>query len=150
LHRRLDIAKKDAADAESRLGISMESLNQLAKEKEEWKRTQKKWTTDMEKLSQDNDRLRTPESKRIADFQSLRTAKEKAESTLSAVQAEWATMKSEWQLAMDSVKKYKAAVANADTKNRRLVRDLEKGQMLAHANVKRLLQRFREATSAEI
>jgi chromosome segregation ATPase len=144
------IAKKDVADAESRLGISMESLNQWAKEKEEWKRTQKKWTANMEKLSQDNNRLRTAESKRIADLQSLRKAKEKAESTLAAVQAEWATMKREWQLAMDSVKKYKAAVANADTENRRLVRELEQGQMLAHANVKRLLQRFREATSAEI
>jgi hypothetical protein len=59
-------------------------------------------------------------------------------------------MRKEWQLAMDSVKKYKVAVANADTENRRLVRELEKGQMLAQANVKRLLQRFREATSAEI
>jgi predicted nucleic acid-binding Zn-ribbon protein len=54
LHRRLDIAKKDAADAESRLGMAMDMLHRLTKEKEEWKRTQRQVTTDLEKLSHDN------------------------------------------------------------------------------------------------
>jgi chromosome segregation ATPase len=150
LHRRHDIAKKDAADADSRLGISMESLSQLMKEKDEWKCTQKKWAVDIEKLSQDNDRLRTAEEKSSAEVQTLRTTKEKAEHETTAIQAEWAAMKSEWQIATVSAKKCKVALANADAENRRLVRELEKGQMLAHANVKRLLQRFREATTAEI
>jgi hypothetical protein len=39
---------------------------------------------------------------------------------------------------------------DADTENRWLVRELEKGQALAHANIKRLLRGFREATTAEI
>jgi chromosome segregation ATPase len=107
LHRQLDIAKKDAADAESRLGIAMESLSQLTKEKDEWKRTQCKWTADMEKLSQDNDRLQTAKEKRIAEVQTLRAAKDKAEHARAAIQEQWATMKSEWQTATASVKKYK-------------------------------------------
>jgi chromosome segregation ATPase len=150
LHRRLDIAKKDAADAESHLGISMESLSHLTKEKDEWKRAQWKLTAEVEKLSQDNDRLRAAEEKRDAEVQTLRTTKEKAEHAMAAIQEEWVTMKLEWQAATTSVKKYKVAVANAETENRRLVWELEKGQMLAHANVKCLLQRFREATTAEI
>jgi chromosome segregation ATPase len=150
LHRWLDIAKKDVADAESRLGISMESLTQLTKEKDEWKCTQWKWTADLEKLSQDNDWLRKAEETRVAEIQTLRTAKEKAKHAMAAIQANWATTKSEWQAATAFVKKCKVVLANADAENKRLVWELEKGQMLAHANIKRLLQRFREATTAEI
>jgi hypothetical protein len=101
-------------------------------------------------LSQDNDRLRKAEETRVAEIQTLQTAKEKAEHTMAAIQVEWATTKSKWQAATASVKKCKVALANADAENKQLVRELEKGQMLAHANVKRLLQRFREATTAEI
>jgi predicted nucleic acid-binding Zn-ribbon protein len=61
LHQRLGIAKNNAEDAESCLGISMETVHKLSKEKDEWKRRQLQMTTDMEKLSHDNRRLRASE-----------------------------------------------------------------------------------------
>jgi chromosome segregation ATPase len=177
LHRQLDIAKKDAADAESCLGIAMDTLHKLTKEKDEWKRTQLQMTIDMEKLSHDNRRLRAAEGQRDAEVhmmidmeklshdnrrlqaaegqrdaevQTLRAAKDKAEHAMAALQAELATIKMECQLAISAVNKYKCSLADADTENQRLVQELEKGQSLAHANVKRLLHRFREATTAKI
>jgi hypothetical protein len=48
LHRRLDIAKKDVVDAESRLGMTMDTLHKLTKEEDEWKRTRLQMMTDME------------------------------------------------------------------------------------------------------
>jgi chromosome segregation ATPase len=75
LHRRLDIAKKDAADAESRLGIAMESLSQLTKEKDEWKRTQRKWTADMEncrKTMISYERLRRSATRKFKLYAQLR------------------------------------------------------------------------------
>jgi chromosome segregation ATPase len=89
----------------------------------------------MEKLSQDNERLQTAEEKCIVEVQTLRAAKDIAEHAMAAIQEEWATMKSEWQTAAASVKTYKVALANADTENRWLVRELEKGQMLTHVNI---------------
>jgi hypothetical protein len=68
----------------------------------------------MEKLSQDNDRLRKAEETRVAEIQTLRIAKEKVEHAMAAIQAEWATTKSEWQAATTSVKKCKVALANTD------------------------------------
>jgi hypothetical protein len=72
----------------------------------------------------------------------LHTAKEKVEHAMAALQAELATIKLECQVTVSAVKKYKGSLADADTKNLRLVREFEKGQSLAHANIKRLLQRF--------
>jgi predicted nucleic acid-binding Zn-ribbon protein len=69
LHRRLDIAKQDAADAESHLGMAMDTLHKLTKEKDEWKSTQLQVTTDLEKLSHDNRRFREMEGQRDTEVQ---------------------------------------------------------------------------------
>jgi chromosome segregation ATPase len=136
LHRRLDIAKKDAADAESRLGIAMDSLHKLMKEKDEWKRTQLQLTTDaVEGQRDDNRRLWAAEGQRNAEIQRLSAAKDKAEHALVALQAELATLKIECQVTISAVTKYKCkcSLANVHTENQRLVWELEKGQSLAHA-----------------
>jgi hypothetical protein len=150
LHWRFDIAKKDAADAESGLSMAMDTVNKLTREKDEWKRTQLQMATDMEKLSHNNRRLRIAEGQHDVEVQMLWAAKEKEEHAMAALQAELATIKLECQVAVSTVKKYKGSMAVIDMENQRLVRELEKGQSLAHANVKRLLQRIREATMAEI
>jgi predicted nucleic acid-binding Zn-ribbon protein len=140
LHRRLDISKKDAVDAESRLAMAMETLHKITKEKDEWKRTQLQMTTDLEKLSHDNRRLWATKGQRDANVQALLLAKEKAEHAMATLQAEVEIVKMECQVASLAVNKYKGSLADADTENRRLVQELEKGLSLAHANVKCLLQ----------
>jgi hypothetical protein len=83
LHRRLDIVKKNAVDAESRLGMAMDTLNKLTQEKYEWKRTQLQMVTDIEKLLHDNRRLRTV-GQHDAEVQMLRATKEKTEHAMAA------------------------------------------------------------------
>jgi chromosome segregation ATPase len=139
LHRQLDIANEDAADAESRLGMAMDMLHKPTKEKDEWKRTQLQMTVDMEKLSHDNRRLRAAKGQCDAKIQALRATKEKVKHAMAALQMELATIKMECKVAISAVNKYKGSLADADMKNRRLLWQLEKGQSLAHANVKRLL-----------
>jgi archaellum component FlaC len=130
--------------------MAMEALHKFTKEKDEWKRAQLQMTTDLEKLSHDNHRLQASEGQHDAEVQALCATKEKVEHAMVALQAELANVKMECQVTISAVNKYKGSLVDADTENRRLVRELEKGQSLAHANVKCLLQRFQEATTAKI
>jgi hypothetical protein len=109
LHRRPDIAKKDAADAYSCLGMAMDVLHKLMKEKDEWKHTQLQMTTDR--------RLRATEGQRDAEVQMLCAAKDKAEHAMATLQAELATIKMECQVAILAINKYKCSLADADTEN---------------------------------
>jgi chromosome segregation ATPase len=57
LNRQLGIAKKDAEEADGRLNVVLETIQEMMQESEEWMRTCHQLTADMEKLSKDNRRL---------------------------------------------------------------------------------------------
>jgi chromosome segregation ATPase len=119
--------------------MAMDTLSKLTKEKEEWKRRQLQMTTNMEKLSHDNYQLWAAEGQRDAEVQALHTTKETTECAMAALQMELASIKMECHIAISAVNKYKGSLVDADIENRRLLQELEKGQPMAHANIKRLL-----------
>jgi hypothetical protein len=115
-----------------------------------WEQVQSRLVAEVERTNAENTRLNQAMSDQQAELDKARKERDAAESRHRQRQAELGLVQLELQVAKEDVWTARASRADIMKDNDRLRKELEKKAFSAQANLKRIIERFREQTRVAI
>jgi hypothetical protein len=154
LRRRNGVLKEDVEKArqeEKRMSEAFEMLNaEMKRSKEMWKRIETRLVADIEQTTQENRTIKQALEKRRTAMEKLQQEKDEAVRCHRQVQEQLGPLRMELSVVTKDLEKARANRKAQQQEIDRLLGELGQKRQRVEANLRRIVERFREQTSAAI
>ena len=151
LHRRLQQSKKERKEETVAFEQQLRKLRQELRDKEKtWSSKETKFTEDVINLTTDMRKLKAEVEEKRAETERLSTELTKKNNGFTELQNQLHRVKTESQLQYKQLVRRKELIDEANKRITELVASIQDGSQKAMMHVKKIIERFRQRTEADI